>query len=213
MLACFFMMSCGSVRMVAWWMLASAPILSTHLVWLAPKLMPGPADDDEPSFAVSGFFTLFALAVIFSLPGLDRFNPLLGPTRRGQRLETDLQNIQCRLASTAAPGNIYSHFEWGEFLSWAAPPRHKIFMDGRIEIYPDEVWRKYTLVTTGGDGWDQILGEFDVNYLILDASYHRRSGLWDRVNASPQWRPEFQSGSAVLFIRQPNATPGPQVQD
>src|SRR5439155_21414322 len=33
LLGCFLAMSCGSVRMVAWWSLASAPVLAERLVW------------------------------------------------------------------------------------------------------------------------------------------------------------------------------------
>ena len=128
---------------------------------------------------------LITLAVVFSLPGLNHFNPLLGPTRRGQRVEDDLETIHRQLAT---PGNVYSHFEWGEYLSWSMPPKHKIFMDGRIEIYPDEVWQKYAKVTGGGEGWDIILADYGVDYLILDADYHGRSGLLQCVETSPNWR-------------------------
>jgi len=203
LLCCFLGLSVGSVRMVPWWMLVSAPVLAELLVWLTPKFAVPEDDAGRPSLVVGGVFAVVVLAVVFSLPGLDRFNPLLGPTRRGQRVEDDLEAVHRHLLRTAsAPaGNVYSHFEWGEYLSWSVPPRYRIFMDGRIEIYPDEVWQKYTAVTCGSAGWEAILDDYNVDYLILDADYHGRTGLLKRVAESPQWQRAFQSRSAVLYVR------------
>jgi hypothetical protein len=202
LLGCFLALSCGSVRMVPWWMLVSAPLLAELLVWAVPRLAAGDNDAHRPTLVAGGVFALVALAVVFSLPGPDRFNPLLGPTRRGPRVEEDLEAIQRHLLATSAPGNIYSHFEWGEYLSWSAAPRNKVFMDGRIEIYPDEVWDKYSAVTFGRDSWQRILDDYGVDYLILDMDYHGRTGLLDRVARSPHWQQVFVSRQAVLFVRQ-----------
>jgi hypothetical protein len=202
-LVCFFLLSAGSVRMVAWWMLVSAPVLAELLVWAAPKLAMPEDDVGRPSLAAGMMFAVFMLAVAFSLPGLDRFNPLLGPTRRGQRVEDDLEAVHRRLETLASSGNVYSHFEWGEYLSWSVTPRYKVFMDGRIEIYPEEVWRKYAALTSGSAGWNAILDEYGVDYLILDGDYHGRSGLLDCVNKSPLWERTFQARSAILFVRAP----------
>jgi hypothetical protein len=204
LLGCFLALSAGSARMVPWWILVSAPVLAELLVWAAPQLGKAEGDAKQPSVIVGGVFTLIVLAFVFSLPGLAEFNPLLGPTRRGQRLEDDLEAIHRHLETTAAPGNIYSHFEWGEYLSWSVTPQWKIFMDGRIEIYPDEVWEKYMAVTAAKSGWQEILDEYVVGYLILDSDLHGRSGLLARVEESSHWQQAFQTHSAVLFVRSRN---------
>lgn len=196
----FLALSCGSVRMVPWWLLATAPLLAELVVAFAPQLAVPDAGARRPTWVVGGVFALLVLAVVFSLPGLDRFNPLLGPTRRGQRVEEDLDSIQHHLAEARAPGNVYSHFEWGEYLCWAAPG-HKIFMDGRIEIYPDDVWEKYSTITFGRDCWQQILDDYRVDYLVLDADYHGPTGLLERVARSPHWQHVATSHSALLFKR------------
>ena len=188
--------------MVAWWMLASAPLLAELLVWAVPRLAVEDAEAHRPTPLVGGIFGLILLAVVFSLPGLDRFNPLLGPTRHGPRVEEDLETIQRHLRATAGPGNIYTHFEWGEYLSWSAAPRCKVFMDGRIEIYPDAVWDKYSTVTYGREAWQKILDDYRVDYLVLDADYHGRTGLLECVAHSPCWQRALVARNAVLFVRQ-----------
>jgi drug/metabolite transporter superfamily protein YnfA len=201
LLGCFLALSAGSARMVAWWMLVSAPIVAELLVWLVPRLAVHEEDAGRPSPAAGGVFTLVALAVLFSLPGLDRYNPLLGATRRGPRVEDDLEAVHRHLAATGKPGRIYAHFEWGEYLSWSAGQRSKVFMDGRIEIYPDEVWNNYSDVTCARDRWHEVLDRYAVDYLILDTELHGRSGLLERVRQSPGWQQAFASRRAVLFVR------------
>ena len=201
MLGCFLALAMGSVRMVAWWMLVTAPLLAELRVWLLPRLAVRDEDADRPSPVVAGVFALIAVVVVFSLPGLDRFNPLLGPTRRGPRVEDDLEAIHRHLDFYGKPGRIYSHFEWGGYLAWSTAPRHRVFMDGRIEIYPDDVWNKYTDVTYASQRWSAILDEYQVDYLILDNDLHGRSGLLEKVAQSPVWRQAFASRRAVLFVR------------
>jgi hypothetical protein len=200
LLGCFLALSAGSVRMVAWWMLVSTPVLAELLVWLKPRLAVRDEDAGRPSLPVGAMFALMVLAVALSLPGLDRFNPVLGPARQGPRLEDDLEAIQRHLAA-AKPGRIYSHFEWGEYLAWSTSPRCQVFMDGRIEIYPDEVWHKYSDVTFGRERWGAVLDEYQVDYLVLDTEFHGRTGLLERVAQSPHWRRAFASRRAVLFVR------------
>jgi hypothetical protein len=199
-LACFLALSAGSVRMVPWWMLVSAPVLAELLVWLAPRLAVNDEDARRPSALAGGVAALIALAVLFSLPGLDRFNPLLGPTRRGPRVEDDLEAVQQYLAAKK-PGNLYCHFEWGEYLSWSSAPRCRLFMDGRIDMYPDEVWEKYADVTCGRDSWNHVLDDYQVEYLVLDTLLHGRTGLLRCVEQSPHWQQAFASRRAVLFVR------------
>ena len=66
---------------------------------------------------------------------------------------------------------------------------------------PDDVWAKYTTVTYAQPRWDAVLDEYGVEYLILDANLHGRSGLLQEVSQSPRWQQAFTSRSAVLFVR------------
>ena len=52
--------------------------------------------------------------------------------------------------------------------------------------------------------WDAVLEEYQVEYLILDANLHGRSGLLEKVAQSPRWQQAFASRSAVLFVRKSN---------
>jgi hypothetical protein len=132
---------------------------------------------------------------------LRSYNPLLGASRQGPRVEDDLEAVHGHLQAHAGAGRIFSRFEWGEYLGWSGAPNFKVFMDGRIEIYPDEVWESYGAVTRGLADWERILDDYRVDFLLLDASYHARTGLLAQVERSSVWRQAFRSRNAILYVR------------
>jgi hypothetical protein len=140
------------------------------------------------------------LVVVFSAPLLERYNPVLGVVRKLHRTEYDLEAVAAHLKQQGEARRIFSRFEWGEYLGWALAPAHRIFMDGRIEIYPNEVWADYSAVTRGRADWEQILDRYEVDALLLDAEYH--ADLLPQVERpSSGWQETFRAGPAVLFQR------------
>jgi hypothetical protein len=199
-LACFLPATCGSVRMVAWWLLVSAPVLAAQLAAAAPRLRALDAGDDRPSPSAATACAALALGCLLCLPWLEHFNPALRLPGRGHRTEEDLQAVADRLADGPG-GRLFTRFAWGEYLGWALAPRHTVFMDGRIEIFPDEVWGQYAAVTRGRADWEEILDGYGVDALVLDATgYHGQ--LLPLVERSGRWRREMERGDAVLFVRQ-----------
>jgi hypothetical protein len=196
---CFLPLACGSVRMVAWWLLVSAPI-SAGLMAANLSRPASAAVPERPTWASGAFFGLIVLAAVLSVPWLESRNPMLWSVRgAGHRTEDDLETVAQRLAERDGTKRIFSRFEWGEYLSWSLSPHYKVFMDARIEIYPDDVWGQYSAITRGRADWHEILDRYQVDCLLLDASYHTE--LLPQVEKSLAWQRSFQAGDAVLFLR------------
>ncbi len=200
LLGCFLPLACGSIRMTAWWLLIVTPILAAQLTELWPHLRQLDVHDNRPSFGNFLACGILLLVIVFSLPWLEAFNPILSQPGRAHRTETDLQEISDRLRAEEGDGRIFTHFAWGEYLGWSLAPRYTVFMDGRIEIIPDDVWMQYVAVTRGRADWQEILSDYDVDYLLLDASgYHH--DLLPLVERSCLWRQVERRGDAILFRR------------
>jgi hypothetical protein len=136
---------------------------------------------------------------VLSVPALEQFNPVLGRLRPASRPEADLQAVLDHVPARAGTNRVFTRLEWGDYLDWAGHPRMSPFMDGRIEIYPNDVWRQYHAVTSGREDWQAILDRRGVDYLLLDESFHAE--LLPRVRASGRWAPVARSEPAVLFGR------------
>jgi hypothetical protein len=218
LLLCFLPLACGSVRMVSWWLLITAPIAAGLIADNLPRQLLDRAENEQPSWGAAGFFALLVLGIVLCIPGLERINPVLNSVRSPHRDEYDLQAVADHLLETdgqrQGTRRVFSRFEWGEYLGWSlAPAGYTVFMDGRIEIFPDDVWTRYSAVTIARADWEKILDDYQVDALLLDTSYH--ADLLRQVEQSPHWEgPVKEVGKAVLFLRKPDAAvrapyPGP----
>jgi hypothetical protein len=194
---CFLPPACGSVRMVAWWLLISAPIAAALLVANLPRQRLEKLDESRPSVGAALTCAVLGAAMVLSLPWLERWNPLLQYVRTTHRTEDDLQELANRLRREG-PGPVFTRFEWSEYLTWTLGPDFPVFMDGRIEIFPDDVWNEYSAITGGRADWEALLDEYKVRYLLIDASaYHGR--LRPLVEESPCWQRLQQAGPITLY--------------
>src|SRR5262249_35983438 len=103
-------------------------------------------------------------------------------------------------------GRVFTRFEWSEYITWSLGPDFTVFMDGRIEIFPDEVWDEYSAVTSGRADWQKILDKYQVDYLLIDAGprgYHAR--LRPLVEKSNLSRNNSIAASTILLQQQPLA--------
>jgi hypothetical protein len=196
---CFLPLACGSVRMVAWWFLAWTPFFAELLEAACPQLTEADAGDNDSSRSAAFSCVLLIAAAIFSLPYLERMNPVFLLPGRAHRTESDLQEAVDQIARHAQ-GRVFTRFAWGEYVEWALDGRGSVFMDGRIEIYPDEVWDQYAAITRGRADWQQLLDSYGVDCLLLDDSGYDGQ-LIAFVSKSNAWNEVFRKGNAVLFLR------------
>jgi hypothetical protein len=200
LMAVFLPATFGSVRMVAWWLLIVTPILAAQVAANLPWVKSSAETNKQPSRGAAVLCGGILFVALLSLPWLERVNPVLLLPGRGHRQETDLQAFADQIAAEKPNARVFTRFAWGEYLAWSLDARGKVFIDGRIEIIPDEVWNEYGEVTRGRPDWDAILDHYGVDYLILDrGSYHH--DLLPLVLESPKWHVANERGDAFLFSR------------
>jgi hypothetical protein len=136
------------------------------------------------------------------VPALEEYNPILNWLGRTKRTEDDLYRLAFKLRQEDGKGRIFSRFEWGEYFGWSLAPQYKIFMDGRIEIYPDDVWQDFSAITRGRADWEKVLDRYGVDYLVLDSSGFN-ADLLPQVRESDLWEELAASGNAILFRKRP----------
>jgi hypothetical protein len=199
LIAVFLPFAVGSARMIAWWLLVAAPILARLIAANLPARLLKEERAEKPTRSEGIIFLALLVTLALNVPGWQRYNPLADTVRPTHRPEDDLSSL-CSELEKNGDGRIFSRFEWSEYLGWALAPRYKIFMDGRIEIFPDEIWREYSALTRGRADWQELLDHYEVDYLVLDTTgYHAE--LLPQVERSPLWEPVYQAGDGVLFVK------------
>ena len=200
LLGCFLPLACGSARMIAWWLLLVTPVLVAQLAGAWPGLERFDKDSDRPSLGAALSVAGLVMVAVLSLPWLERINPVFRIPGRAHRVESDLQQVADLLAEQPGNGRIFTRFSWGEYLGWALHPEHTVFMDGRIEIIPDQVWADYQAVNQAHVEWQTILDRYAVNILVLDESGHH-ADLIEQVRRTGQWCERGRFGDAQVFER------------
>jgi len=66
-------------------------------------------------------------------------------------------------------GQLFNSYNWGGYLMWALP-EYPIFVDGRTDLYGDEIIGQWLQVVQRESGWEQVLDDWDARIILLEPS-------------------------------------------
>jgi hypothetical protein len=78
-------------------------------------------------------------------------------------------------------------------------PRHGVFVDSRIELFPEAVWRDYFDVSEARDGWRRILDRWGVRVVVADPD--RQPALVRAIRSSDGWSVAYDDLDGGIFVR------------
>jgi len=197
-LLAFGLLAWASVRAVIWWGLASAPILARLLSSVLPQRAPSGRDRPLVNLAIACSILIVA---VFGLPWTKSLVPFLPPDKRGV-VQADVPAGAAAYLQAHAPppaGRMFNYQAWGGYLEWATWPRHQVYLDGRIELYPTQVWLDYLATVFPTTHWRQLLDQYAISYLVLSPT--DMPDLVADVRADPGWRLDYADDRAVIFER------------
>lgn len=189
----------SSVRAVVWWGLAMAPTLARMLGGVLPERTTAgrnlPALNALLIAAVGGL-------VVLSLPQNKTLIPIL-PAEKTGLFSPDMPvavGDYLRSHDPPASGRMLNAQEWGGYLEWADWPRHQVFLDGRIELHPDQVWLDYLEMSFPSARWRSLVEKYDISYFVLNKS--SQQDLISDLRADPgSWQTDYEDDQAIVFER------------
>jgi hypothetical protein len=190
----------SSVRVIVWWSLLIAPILARLLGSVVPNRVVMPSGRDRPlvnGLIIAGIFVMAA----FSLPWTKTAIPILPESKRPLFGADTPVGIGDYLRTHAPPptGNMLNSQGWGGYLEWAAWPGHRVFLDGRIELHPPQVWYDYLQITFPTTRWRALLDQYNISYLVLNTVDQADLVADLRVDAG--WHLDYEDDQGVVFTR------------
>ena len=94
---------------------------------------------------------------------------------------------------------MFNHFVWGGYLLYRTWPNELVFIDGQTDFYGEPLTREYLTVVNGADGWQSILDEYGVEWMLLrgdDPLAVKLSAVED-----DGWLLIYEDDLAVIFRR------------
>jgi len=205
LLVAFAVLACRAQRMVMWWALAMPTAIAPSVAALVArwqKQQPSQEEainDEERSLAATVILALLVVLAVVSTPWVRAYNPLLPPAKRAAIAPDEPAAAVQFLKQRGYRGRVFNTMEWGGYLSWYLSPRVKIFVDPRIDFYPDPVWNDYVLIGRVYPGWQKALDRRRVNLIVWNRLLSRR--LPDELAKSRQWKNVYQDDAATVFVR------------
>ena len=102
------------------------------------------------------------------------------------------------LHSQRPPGALFNSYNWGGYLIFTLWPEYLVFVDGRTDLYDDELLRQYLAIYSASDDWQEQLARYDVRVVLVEAD----SILARFLRREPGWREIFRDQKATILIRE-----------
>jgi hypothetical protein len=105
------------------------------------------------------------------------------------------------LKGTRPDGPLFNSYTWGGYLIWDVWPEYLTYVDGRTDLFDDQVLSDYLAVWNGEEGWEEILGTSGVRLALIEP----HAPVVGEMKAAG-WRLLYSDQQAVLL-----AAPEPAV--
>jgi hypothetical protein len=101
---------------------------------------------------------------------------------------------------------VFAHYDWGGYLLWKLYPDERVFVDGRADLYGDDLLRQFKIAIQLQNGWRGVLDGWKVETVLVPPNCALAQALF----LDPAWRTVFSDAKSAIFERQSPSTRGVQ---
>ncbi len=138
----------------------------------------------------------FRVAILALMAGFAviRWNSLV---RRQGRTEAEAFPTHAvdYLRSHPMPARLFVYYDWGGYTIWRLYPEYRVFIDGRADLYGDDLLHEFQQISQLRAGWDKVLGQWGVQAVLVPPSALAQGLLLDS-----RWHAEYTDSQAILFV-------------
>ena len=178
--------ACVHLRFVCLFLLVFTPLLAASLARWIPAYQ-----------AAKDHFVLNAALLAMVAVGLVAFFP---SDRQLQKLAEERYPLKAveYLRSHPLRGRMLNEYGWGGYLIWALSPEHKVFIDGRADIYEYAgVLSDYLSIVRLEPRTLPLLRTYGIESCLIP----RKAPLETFLAALPDWERVYADDVSVLFVR------------
>jgi hypothetical protein len=93
-------------------------------------------------------------------------------------------------------GRIFNRYEWGGYIGQHRP-QYPIFMDGRADVYGDELLQMYVSIIGIRDDPQVLFDQYRIDYAVFPPD----TPLADWFDSSQSWERAYADATAVVWVR------------
>jgi len=107
------------------------------------------------------------------------------------------QKAAAFLRSGDQPRRIFVYYDWGGYAIWKLYPEYRVFVDGRADLYGDDLLRQFKTAVQLRTGWRDVLDSWMVEAVLVSPS----SALSQALLLDPKWHVAFVDSKAIILVR------------
>ncbi len=123
------------------------------------------------------------------------------PRRPGFGIAQDLfpEGAVAFVSEAPVQGPLFHNFSMGGYVLAQTYPRHKVFVDGRTELYEGSILGEY--VHFSQDQWEEWVSRYGLEAALVGHAVQDALPLIEVIYNSPQWVPVYFDSSGIVFVR------------
>jgi hypothetical protein len=198
LLAAFAVLGLKAQRLVMWWAFAIPTVLAPALRSVLRNHKFGTRPQTQASTGPVVVLTAIGLLLLMSTPWTRSHNLLLPRFKRASLSSTEPQAAVDFLKHHGRYQRLFNPMEWGGYLSWQLDGDCKVFIDPRVDFFPDKVWDDYVTIGKAAPGWQQTLDVHRVDLVLWDP---RLAALPAALAGSERWHNVYRDEQVTIFAR------------
>jgi hypothetical protein len=101
------------------------------------------------------------------------------------------------IRASRPPGPIYNRYGWGGYVINKLSPDYPVYIDGRADVYGDELMTEAMTSYDGGKHWQQTLERHSVRTVLVEPG----APIASLLRQTPGWEKIYEDCQAVVFTR------------
>lgn len=197
----FGLLAIKTSRGIVWFGIVLAPVVTDHLAAIIKQYQESRLKSlaSQDSKVVNYLFMgVILLMGLISLPWFKSYLPLPAAKAGLISSETPIQATQF-LLDHELPGRLFNSMSFGSYLIWAAYPQYQVFVDPRIELFPEKVWMDYLDISNASEDWQTNLKEYGVNTVFVNLA--EQGLLIKMIDTSSDWQLIYMDNVAFIYSR------------
>lgn len=158
-----------------------------------------------PTSPISGPVATVAVALALMLlaaPGQPRTRAILETFLPLPESNHPIEAVKY-LNETRPAGNMFNKYGWGGYLIYALQPPEKVFIDGRADMYGEEIFGDYQKIVTVDEEAENLLDQYNIDWILFSAD----SALVRYLKATGKWRETYLDETASVLVRLTDRSP------
>ena len=97
------------------------------------------------------------------------------------------------LKSEQFSGNLLNSYAWGGYIDWEIPEA-RVFVDGRTDLFGDEVLSNWLKIIRTEDGWQEAMKSWKIDAVLIEPDLPIVDAL-----KNEGWKTQYQDDHSVLL--------------